>query len=95
MLSRITSFSFLLPGFAMVVAPGGPDAAARRRALALGAGVLLAVAGPYMLSCALAYGDPLYAVNFHTKFYRSRAGIPFDSSMGGWNTCAPASVPST
>ena len=81
-LSRITSFSFLLPGFAMTAGARGPDAAARRRALALGAGVLLAVAGPYLLSCALAYGDPLYAVNFHTKFYRSRAGIPFDSSMG-------------
>jgi len=81
-LSRVTSFSFLIPAFAWLAFGRGPDAPARRRALAASIGVMLVVAGPYLLSCALAYGDPLYAVNFHTKFYRSRSGIPFDSSMG-------------
>ena len=81
LLSRITSFSFLVPAFTWLALGRGPDAPARRRALAVGIGVTLVVAGPYLLSCALAYGDPLYAVNFHTKFYRSRSGIPFDTSM--------------
>jgi 4-amino-4-deoxy-L-arabinose transferase-like glycosyltransferase len=82
LLSRITSFSFLVPAYAVVARGRGPQMVATRKALALSAVVLLAVAGPYLLSCALAYGDPLYAVNFHTKFYRSRSGIAFDSSMG-------------
>ena len=80
-LSRVTSFSFLIPAFAWLAFGGGPRAAARRRAIAVSIGVMLAVAGPYLLSCALAYGDPLYAVNFHTKFYRSRSGIPYESAM--------------
>lgn len=80
-LSRVTAFSFLLPAFAWLALARGPGAAARRRALATAAGVLLVAAGPYLLGCALAYGDPFYAVNFHTKFYRSRSGIAFDSSM--------------
>jgi hypothetical protein len=80
-LSRVSSLSFLVPAFAWLAFGGGPGAAARRRAIALSIGVMLAVAGPYLLGCALAYGDPLYAVNFHTKFYRSRSGIPFDRSM--------------
>ena len=41
----------------------------------------LAVAGPYMAACTLAYGDPFYAVNFHTKFYRSRSGLEYDTPM--------------
>jgi dolichyl-phosphate-mannose-protein mannosyltransferase len=80
-LSRITSLSFLVPAFAWLALGRGPDAAARRRAIAVSVGVMLVVAGPYLLSCALAYGDPLYAVNFHTKFYRSRSGIPYGGSM--------------
>jgi len=80
-LSRVTSLSFLIPAFAWLAFGRGPQAAARRRALAVSVGVMLAVAGPYLLSCALAYGDPLYAVNFHTRFYRSRSGIPYDRAM--------------
>ncbi|PYQ17465.1 MAG: hypothetical protein DMF80_00555 [Acidobacteria bacterium] len=80
-LARVTSFSFLVPAFAWLALGRGPEAAARRRALAIGVVALLAAAGPYLLSCALAYGDPLYAVNFHTKFYRSRSGMPYDNAM--------------
>ncbi|MET0554377.1 MAG: hypothetical protein ABW221_15140, partial [Vicinamibacteria bacterium] len=40
------------------------------------------VAGPFLLACTLAYGDPFYSVNYHTKFYRSRSGIEFQQAMG-------------
>jgi hypothetical protein len=43
--------------------------------------VALAVAGPYLIACAVAYGDPLYAVNVHTKFYRSRSGMEYATAM--------------
>ena len=82
LLSRVTSFSFLIPAFAWLAFGRGPQAAARRRAVAVSFGVMLVVAGPYLLSCALAYGDPLYAVNFHTRFYRSRSGLPAHEAMG-------------
>jgi Dolichyl-phosphate-mannose-protein mannosyltransferase len=82
LLSRVTSLSFLVPALAWLALGRGPEAGARRRAIAGCAAVMLAVAGPYLLSCALAYGDPLYAVNFHTRFYRARSGIPADGSMG-------------
>jgi 4-amino-4-deoxy-L-arabinose transferase-like glycosyltransferase len=81
MLSRVTSVSFLLPALAVVAFAPGADAPRRRKAAALAVAVLIAVAGPYLLSCTLAYGDPFYAVNFHTKFYRSRSGMAFDTPM--------------
>jgi hypothetical protein len=81
LLSRITAFSFLLPALVWVCFGGGADARARRRAAAVCLAVALAVAGPYMAACAAAYGDPFYAVNFHTRFYRSRSGLEYESAM--------------
>ncbi len=81
-LSRVSSFSFLIPAFAWLACGRGPEAARRRRAIVVSIGVMLAVAGPYLLSCALAYGDPLYAVSFHTRFYRARSGLPVHGAMG-------------
>jgi 4-amino-4-deoxy-L-arabinose transferase-like glycosyltransferase len=82
LLSRVPALSFLVPAFAWLALGRGPDAAPRRRAIVACIAMMLAVAGPYLLSCALAYGDPLYAVNFHTRFYRARSGMPADSAMG-------------
>jgi 4-amino-4-deoxy-L-arabinose transferase-like glycosyltransferase len=81
-LSRVTSLSYLLPAHAVLLCGRGESAAQRRRALGLSLLVLVLVAGPYLLACALAYGDPFYAVNFHTRFYRSRAGLPAQEAMG-------------
>ncbi len=81
-LTRITSLSFLVPAAALLLIPRGEKARERRRAVGVAVLVLLALVGPFLLSCAIAYGDPLYAVNFHTKFYRSRSGLSFQESMG-------------
>jgi hypothetical protein len=80
-LTRITSLSFLLPAYVYVFLVRGEGAEARRRGLALSLLVLVVVAGPYFLGCALAYGDPFYAVNHHTEFYRARSGMPHDEPM--------------
>ena len=80
-LTRITAFSFILPALAVAAFERGAGAPARRRALAVLLVTALLVAGPYLLTCALAYGDPFYAVNFHTKFYRSRVGMAYDTAL--------------
>ena len=80
-LSRITAFSFLLPVALWLLVERGESKHARRRALGAAGAALLAVAGPYMLACAVAYHDPFYAVNFHTRFYRSRTGQAYDTDM--------------
>ena len=66
----------------MLLLPRDERAGDRRRAVGVAALVLLALVGPFLLSCAIAYGDPFYAVNVHTKFYRSRSGLSFEDSMG-------------
>jgi hypothetical protein len=80
-LTRITSMSFLLPAWALLLLLRGEGASARRRAVGVAALVMLALVGPFLLSCAIAFGDPFYAVNAHTKFYRSRSGLAFEESM--------------
>ena len=80
-LTRITAFSFLLPALAFLSLGRGLEARARRKAAAVCLAVTLAVAGPYMAACAVTYGDPFYAVNFHTKFYRSRSGLEHEAPM--------------
>jgi 4-amino-4-deoxy-L-arabinose transferase-like glycosyltransferase len=81
-LTRITSLSFLFPALVVLLLARGERAPQRRRAAGVAALVLMALVGPFLLSCWVAFGDPLYAVNFHTKFYRSRSGLPFQESMG-------------
>jgi hypothetical protein len=88
LLSRVTGLSFLGPAFGALALRGGAAGRARRRALAVAAGVAALVAGPYLLACALAFGDPFHAVNHHTRFYRSRSGQAYasDMSWSAWLT---------
>ena len=81
-LTRITALSFVLPGLVWLVFDG--DASARRRrvkAAAIAAFVLAAVVSPYLISCALATGDPFYAIDYHTGFYRYGEGLPSEQPM--------------
>ena len=82
-LTRITSFSFLIPALLYLFLPdeGAAGATARRRAASLAFLVALALIAPYLVSCAIAFGDPLLAINTHTGFYRARAGLPAEAGM--------------
>jgi hypothetical protein len=71
-LTRISSLSFLLPGLLLVVLKHRSRAGLRAVAAALAAVALLV--GPFMLSCHLAFGDPLYAINVHTAYRRAAMG---------------------
>jgi hypothetical protein len=81
-LTRITAFSFAVPALLWLLIGRGEEARPRRRGVGIAAASLLAVVGPFLLTCTLAYGDPFYSVNYHTKFYRSRSGLEFQQAMG-------------
>ena len=81
-LTRITALSFVLPGLAWIAVAG--DRARRRdRATyaAVAAVVATAVVAPFLISCAIATGDPLYSIDYHTVYYRAAEGMPLAHSM--------------
>jgi hypothetical protein len=86
-LTRITALSFLLPAIVYLAwvhrRSSGSNAPAARwwRPAAIVLVVMAAVVAPYMINCAIVYGDPLYAINYHTTFYRARANQAFDRPM--------------
>ena len=81
-LTRITALSFVLPAFLLVIVDG-PPAVWRQRArmAALGAVICGALVAPFLISCAIATGDPFYAINYHTGYYRFGEGLPSDRPM--------------
>jgi len=83
-LTRITALSFLLPALALVALRSRRPWTdrARVRGVAAAGIVLAALLGPFLWSCWRAYGDPLYAINVHTHFYRVEAHLPQRGGMG-------------
>jgi hypothetical protein len=91
-LTRITALSFLLPailylvwlGIISVIVSRRTQKAQSRshfRAAAIALAVMIAIVAPYMINCAIVFGDPFYAINYHTTFYRARANQAFDQPM--------------
>ena len=67
----------------------------RAKGLAVAVIVAAALVGPYVINCAIATGDPLYAINAHTVFYRAADGVPYDrpQSAAGYVRAKFASRP--
>ena len=81
-LTRITALAFVLPGLGWLVVDG--DVSARRqrtKAAAIATLALTVLVAPYLISCAIATGDPFYAIDYHTKFYRYGEGLPSEQPM--------------
>ena len=78
-LTRVTSLGLWLPGlvFASWWGIGGSRGRRLRYAL-LNVVVGAALVSPYLYNCWRTFGDPLYAVNYHTTFYRAREHVAFD-----------------
>jgi hypothetical protein len=93
LLTRLTSLSFLLPGLAVVALMGGEHRRERLRHAAVAAGLAALVAAPYVLACAVAFGDPLFAVNYHTAFYRAREGLDAGAGQSWLQYLAPQRAP--
>lgn len=81
-LTRITAVAFILPGCAWCALDGARDLRGPR-AKAVGAALLVAalLVAPYLINCARATGDPLYALNYHTTYYRYAEGLDTATPM--------------
>jgi hypothetical protein len=88
-LTRITALSFAVPGFAwLMVDHGGGDRAQRVRMATAAALICVVLVAPYLVNCAIATGDPLYAINYHTVYYRSGEGLPAEKPMSAMSYIA-------
>ena len=86
-LLRLTALSLVGPVLVDLALFG---CAPRRRRLVAAGWVMAAAAllvGPYLLSCAIAYGDPFFAVNYHLRYYRpgtATLGAPATSAASAY-----------
>lgn len=81
-LTRITALSFVIPALAVLVLDA--PAPLRRQMIeraALAAGICAALLVPFLVSCAIATGDPFFAINYHTSYYRFAEGLPSGQPM--------------
>ena len=82
MLTRLSALTFVLPALVWIVIDSPPH---ERRPMAKKCGVALLVCAvlvaPYLINCAIATGDPFFAVNYHTRYYRHADGLPEDNSV--------------
>lgn len=86
-LTRITTFALIAPAVVWVLATSNSplrtdgEYSARRRGadvrakVALAVGVMAMLVAPFLINCAVATGDPFYAINNHTAFYLAREGV--------------------
>lgn len=81
-LTRVTALSFVLPALVWVTLAGGERPRRPRLEYAgVAAVIFVAVLAPFLISCAIATGDPLYAINYHTTYYRAAEGMSFAKPM--------------
>ena len=83
-LTRITSLSFVVPALVWIALERRGWTLAPRPGSARAAGIAgvvgAALVAPYLINCWRATGDPLYAVNYHTRYYRAAEGLAPDES---------------
>jgi 4-amino-4-deoxy-L-arabinose transferase-like glycosyltransferase len=81
-LTRITAISFIVPALLWLVVDGAAAARlARTKAVGLAALVMTAVVTPFLISCYIATGDPFFAINYHTSYYRFAENQPIHEPM--------------
>ncbi|HSE40278.1 MAG TPA: glycosyltransferase family 39 protein, partial [Acidobacteriota bacterium] len=75
-LTRMTSLSFIVPGYLFVLFAGkDPSWKVRFKSLILSTSMFAVLIAPFLINCAIVYGDPLFSVNDNTKFYRARENL--------------------
>jgi hypothetical protein len=85
-LTRVTALTFVVPALCWIVVEAPrTERGLRVRASVLACAVTLLLVGPYLASCAMEFGDPFYAINYHTRYYRSAEGRPLDESVSAFD----------
>ncbi len=81
-LTRITSLTFLVPTLmALAIFPWRGFDRPRLRRVGVAGLLALGLMGPFLVACWVSYGDPFFPANEGVHFYRTRAGLSYDSSM--------------
>ena len=81
-LTRITALSFILPALVWIaMTRGGEERRGRLTYTATAFLVMAALVAPFLISCAIATGDPFFAINYHTGYYRFGENLPIDRPM--------------
>lgn len=80
-LTRLTALSFILPALAWILVERRSEGRRLVEHTAVAAAMLAAVVAPYLVSCAIASGDPFLAVNYHTGYYRHAEGLSSAAPM--------------
>jgi hypothetical protein len=71
-LTRITSLTFVIPGLIWLAWPRKrPITWADSRQAGIASGVFAILLAPYLINCEIVTGDPLIAIDYHTRFYQS------------------------
>lgn len=75
-LTRITGLTLVLSGLAAAIACGGRT---RWRTIAgpavVAGGLVALLVAPFLVNCWIAYGDPLYSIDWHSAFYGRRSHV--------------------
>jgi hypothetical protein len=80
-LTRLSALTFVVPGLIYAaVSNDVPQPRAMRR-VALAGAVTIALVIPFLINCARVMGDPFYAVNYHTRYYRAAERLTPDESV--------------
>jgi hypothetical protein len=77
-LIRITSVSFLAPGFACLLLASRQPWKERLAGIALAAVTAAVIVAPFLIDCWRVFGDPFYAINVHADVYRAAEGQAVD-----------------
>jgi hypothetical protein len=82
-LTRVSAVSFVAPALLWIAALTPVDRRPQARQAAGIAGIVTALlVAPYLINCWRETGDALYALNYHTRYYRAAEGQPPDESVG-------------
>ena len=81
-LTRLSALSFVVPALLWLVLDGeASERRQRARHAAIAFVVLATLVAPFLINCYLATGDPLFALNYHTVYYRHAEGRPIADAM--------------
>ena len=80
-LTRLSAFSFLIPALAYAAFLNEAPRLQAARRVAVAALLTIGLVLPYLVNCARATGDPFFAVNYHTRYYRAAENLPKDESV--------------